>query len=258
MASTVKSFLTKASIQLMDNNPQFKRWKQSEMLGWTNDGQLAIGKYMPWTIARIDAIKLKTGTRQSIDTIAAADVVTGDGSTARTMRGLLLQSIDMNMGSDGLTPGRAIRIVDKDTLDAGNPNWHLPRNADIEVSEYAYDPRLPKTFWVYPGVAVDNDVYVLANMLIEPIALDTAVDHTSGAGASILLSIDATDEDELLNYVLARAYLKDAESESDANLIAIHSKLFTDSINARVKARTGVNPNLKSLPLNPAMPATSS
>ena len=258
-STTVESFLGLCSLQLSDNNPQFVRWKSKELVGWINFGQRVIAKYMPYACARVDVIKLKAGTRQSIEAIAAADIKTTDGSTAPTiLHGNMLLGISHNMGADGLTPGRAIRIVDRDVLDATNRDWHLPTKAGDFPTQYTYDPRVPKFFSVCPGVRAGADVWVEASLLADPIVLDPALDYSSGTNNQIVLSTDDKYNDDLLNAVLAQAYMKDAEAQGSADLVAAHSTMFANSINAQVKAMTGVNPNLKGLPLNGAIPAQAS
>jgi hypothetical protein len=258
-STTVAAFLKRASTQLMDLAAQFTRWKQPELLEWTNDGQIAIAKFMPHACARVDVVKLKTGTRQSIEAIAAAEILPGDGSAASgVLHGNFLQFVSHNMGSDGLTPGRALRIVDRDVLDATNPNWHLPGKSSDAPTQYVFDPRTPKQFWVCPGIASSATVWVELAGLFDPKKLDSTLDYTAGAPLTTTLSVDDKFVDDLLNYVLARAYMKDAEAQGNLNLVAAHSKLFVDSINAQAHAMTGVNPNLKSLPMTGTAPATSS
>lgn len=258
-STTVKAFLMRCSVQLNDKAPQFVRWKSEELVEWTNDGQLVIAKFMPHACARVDVIKLKAGTRQSIEAIAAADIKPGDGSVPPAiLRGNFVQFISHNMGADGLTPGRSIRIVDRDVLDGTNPGWHLPTKASDRVSNYVFDPRTPKYFWVCPGIAPTATVWVEAAILFDPTKLDSTLDYSADANDDTVLSIDDKYVDDLLNYVLARAYMKDAEAQGSAELVAAHSSMFTSSINAQVKAATGVNPNLKSLPMNGVVPATSS
>ena len=71
------------------------------------------------------------------------------------------------------------------------------------------------------------------------------------------LSIDDKYADDLVNYVMARAYMKESEFAANANLSAAHTNLFTSSVNAQSVALTGVNPNLTTLPMTPAVPAAA-
>ena len=72
MASTVlvRDLIRRVSVLLQDTAPQFERWPEQELVDWLNDAQVAITKFLPAACARVDAIRLKPGTRQSIETIA--------------------------------------------------------------------------------------------------------------------------------------------------------------------------------------------
>ena len=71
--------LWSVSVTLIDASPQFRRWTEAEMVGYTTDGQRALAKYLPRVSTRIDAIRLQAGTRRASAKILAADVKPGDG-----------------------------------------------------------------------------------------------------------------------------------------------------------------------------------
>lgn len=250
MASSiyVKDVLYRVSAQLHDVSPQFTRWTQKELVYWLNDGQKAIAKYMPSSCARVDAVKLKSGTKQSIEKILSTEVLPGDGSTPTDVYGNHLQAVIRNMGSNGSTPGNSIRVIDREVLDANSPDWHTKTSTSIAA--FTFDPRYPKIFYVTPGVPVAG-LWVEVSYLADPVTVSTSGDYGSGSNDTTKISVDDMYVDDLVNYILARAYMKDAEFAANGNLAQAHSQMFVSSINAQVAARTGVNPNLQSLPLNP-------
>lgn len=255
MASTilVRDLIYRVSDALTDTAPQFTRWSEPVLVGWLNEAQLVIAKYLPYTCARVDSIRLAPGTRQSIGTITAAQIVPGDGGTPVAINGNVLMSVSRNMGQDGRTPGRTLRIVDRDVLDSSNPNWHIER-ATAAPRQYAFDPRVPKAFYVSPPVTSDVPVWVEVMYMADPIPVPVG----SGlAGSTVRLSVDDKNSDDVFNYVVARAQMKDAEVEGNAALASTYINLFTASINAQSTTVLGVNPNLSSLPLSPNMAATA-
>jgi hypothetical protein len=262
MAATTlaKDVLYRVSGQLTDaptSADQFIRWTERELVNWLNDGQRVIATYLPSACSRIDAIKLVTGTRQSIETVLAANIKPGDGSTAATVKGKILLDVVRNMGSDGLTPGRAIRVVSRDVLDQSNPDWHT--ETDSEITEYVFDQRTPKYFYVSPGASSSGDVWVEVSHLVNPTDVAYVADSMRFDGASTtLISIDDQFIDLLVNYMLARAHMKEAESAGNAAIAAAHINIFTSSINSQSMVLTGVNPNLKMLPMTPQIPAAAS
>ena len=255
MASStlVKDVLYRVSSQLHDISPQFTRWTQRELVSWLNDGQKAIAKYMPSSCSRVDTVKLTPGTRQSIETILAANLITGDGTSPAQVLGNYLQSVIRNMGSAGTAPGNAVRLADREVLDVNAPDWHT--KTATTVSQYVFDPRTPKTFYVSPGIPASPAVWVEISYLASPVEISTGGSYGMDGVDSTKISVDDRYVDDLVNYILARAYMKDAEFANNASQAAAATQLFTGSINAQVAALTGVNPNLRSLPFNPTVPA---
>lgn len=244
----VKDLLYQVSTQLHDLAPQFTRWTEKELVGWLNDGQRAIAKYMPSSCSRVDVIKLVPGTRQSIELISAARILPGDGSTPVDVNGIALLDVRRNMGVNGITPGDAIRIVDMEILDSIYPNWHTKSGTP---TQYAFKPVTPKTFYVSPGVPTDDTVWVEASLIALPTPIVSTGSLGFGGSSTVKISVSDTYTDDLINYILARAYMKDAEFAANGNLASAHTTLFTGSINAQTAALTGVSANLQSLPLNP-------
>ena len=244
----VKDLLYQVSTQLHDLAPQFTRWTEKELVGWLNDGQRAIAKYMPSSCSRVDVIKLAPGTRQSIELIPAARILPGDGSTPVDVSGLALLDVRRNMGVNGITPGDAIRIVDMEILDSIYPDWHTKSGTP---TQYAFKPVTPKTFYVSPGVPTADSVWVEASLIALPTPIVSTGSLGFGGSSTVKISVSDTYTDDLINYILARAYMKDAEFAANSNLASAHTTLFTSSINAQTAALTGVSANLQSLPLNP-------
>jgi hypothetical protein len=255
----VRDFLFRVSTQLNDISPQFTRWTERELVSYTSDGQKVVAKFLPYSCSRIDAVKLQPGTKQSIEKIAANAVIPGDGSAPAVVYGNYLLGVVRNMGANGATPGQAIRIVDREVLDTVNPEWHTQSGAPI--TQYTFDPRTPKVFYVCPCVPANTAPWVEISFLANPVDIAApGVNQTlygMNGSNSTLLSIDDKYVDDLMNYVLARCYLKDATFAGDSNLATAHTQMFVGSINAQVAALTGVNPNLQSLPLNPNVPAAA-
>lgn len=250
MANTlVRDVLFRVSDALQDLRPQFKRWTQASLVTYLNDGQRAIAKYVPQSCSRVDAVKLVPGTKQSLAFIPAASVIPGDGSAARDMAGNSLLSVVRNLGSDGQTPGNAIRIVDHDILDLYSPGWHS--ETGTEVSGFVYDPRTPKYYYVTPGVPATTDLWVELSFLADPADISASGDYGYQGTNTATISVDTKYTDDLVNFILARAYGKDGENANNQALSTTYGQMFVSSINAQATALTGVNPNLHALPSNP-------
>lgn len=258
MAGTilVREALRRASVLLNDISPtQFKRHPESGMVDSLNDGALAICKYVPQAGSRLDAVRLAPGTRQSIKLVAQANILNGDGSAAAAVQGISLIGVVRNMGSSGAAPGRVVRVIDRKTQDAADPNWHLLSRAGTEIRAVMHDPLLPHYFYVDPPVHASTPVWVEMAWNAQP----TRVANTGTPGSPVYhatgsspVPIPVGDEylDDLVNYVVARELMKDSEW-MDAGKAAAFARMFMDSLNGMVTALTGVNPNLKRLPFAP-------
>lgn len=260
MAKTtqVRSLLKRASALLLDDHPQFVRWVADELVEWINEGLRAIATYVPIAGGRVDAIRLSAGTRQSIAHVPAASVIPGDGSAPADVRGLFLNEVTRNMGSDGVTPGAIVTISSREAIDAFNRMWHTMRPGR-GIQHFMFDPRTPQTFYVYPPAT--DGMWVEVSIIAAPqeVPLPSTPDEYAASGASsAVIDIDDRWANDLLNYVLARAWMKDAEHAGNAANVQMYTQLFINSINAQVQALTGHNPNLKVLPLMPDVPAAAS
>jgi hypothetical protein len=260
-SAKVKDILFRVCTQLQDISPQFRSWTERELVDWLNDGQKAIAKYIPFACSRVDAVKLNPGTRQSIDMIDADNLLPGDGTTAITVYGNFLNDVVRNMGTDGMTPGRVIQVVSREMLDYSNPDWHTAP-ATGRVDEYTFDIRTPKVFYVSPPVGT-TPVWVEISFMADPDVIPNtgtpqAPLYGMDGDSEAAITIDDKYIDDLVNYVLARAQFKDADYAMAPGSAASYMQLFVSSINSQVQAITGNNPNLKTLPFTPQLPAAAS
>ena len=253
MATTtlVKDLLWRVSELLGDTSPQFQRWTEGILVRWLIDGQMAVTKYLPSACVRTDAIKFAAGTKQSIDTILAANCQPGDGiALTAPLYGVELYSVLRNMGSDGLTIGKSITNVDRGNLDNFDEDWHTKTGAAVQ--DYVFDERLPTTFYVTPGATASPAMWAEVSYA----ALPKIIPNTGTPGAELYLvggastqTITISDKftDDLVNYVMARAQMKDAKF-AEATKAQQYAAMFINSINLQVQRLTGANPNIGKLP----------
>lgn len=249
---TVREVIRQASVLLQDTTPQFARQPESEMVDWLNEGQLFIASLLPLSSSRIDSIKLKLGTLQSIDSIAAVDVIPGDGvALSAPLVGTQLLRVICNMGADGLTAGKTVRLTPVEIKDSQNPSWRTITRSIVD--EYCYDPSTPRQFECSP--AVTGTVWVRAAINAQPIRVpNTGAPGTElyAASGSNATKISLADEyaQTLVNLIVARSNMRDTEW-SDNTKAAFFTGMVINAMNAKVAAITGNNPNLKSLPFAP-------
>lgn len=223
------AIIDKAEIILLDTTNT--RWPTSELLGWLNDGQREVCIHKPDACVVNKAVQLAAGTKQriGIDSNNTADAV-------------MFLDMPRNLGDDGLTPGPAIRPVSREILDTQQPDWHTG-TAYSEVKHFTYDPRDPKHVYVFPRQ--DGTAYV------EMVYAASPADLGSLAAA---INVDDIYHNPLLDYVLYRAYSKDAEYAANVARATAHYQAFANAMGLRTAAMGMLNPNLNHAPFNPNVP----
>lgn len=185
------------------------RWTVDELLQWVNDGQREAVNLVPAAYPLTTTVDLVEGTRQALPSAA-------------------VKLIEITRNMAGSTPGRAVRIVDRNIMDTENPDWHSA-TADATVINYVYNPEAPLQYYVYPP---------------QPVA-PGSVEMTYGAvPADLLRSDDLTINEgyqhSILDYVLYRAYSKDTEG-SGLERATAHYKAFSVVLTGHI-ANSSVEP----------------
>lgn len=256
----VREGLRRVSTLLQDRNPQFKRWTEQQLVDYGNDACAAIAKYVPTACSRLGALKLAPGSLQDIALIGNSRFRNPDGSFPNDdLKGNSLIKVVQNMGADGASPGRMLRLVEQAALDANDPYWATPARAQPTTREYTYDPTVPRMFLVNPPVPATGSVWVTVVLNTQPDRIPdgakagvTALYDADGAGAGVdeVLPIADVHMDDWVNYVVARANMQDSEW-ADGTKAAAFASMFMSSINQQAAALTGINPNLQRLPFSP-------
>ena len=214
MAGTLQAqhILSRVRNILQDNSGV--RWTDGELFDYLSDAQREIANIRPDATATHSNVQLATGTEQTIP----AD-------------GLRLVKVVRNMSGSGTdaTGARSIRVVSEDALDSTEPNWRDPTvtgdaTHGTEVKHYIFDGDDPRVFYVYPGVA--GSAYVELVYSKNPTNIGANTD---------LIQVDDIFANALINYVLYRASLKDAEFAGNQQRAGTYYQLFSASL-----ARGGV------------------
>lgn len=206
---TAQSIISKAKITLQDTTSV--RWSDTELLAYLNDGQREICMIRPDACSVLANVTMVAGTRQAIP----------DAGTA-------VIKVVRNMGAGGATPGRAVRHVPMDLLDANVPSWHSSAAA-AETLHATTDPRMPQYFYVYPPAIAGQQVEVL--YAAPPAELTVA---------SSAISVDDVFATPLFDYVCFRAYTKDQDLTGNAERAAAHRQMFFDTMNGKTTADNSV------------------
>jgi len=220
--------LTRAATVLQDES--HVRWPLPELVNWINDGQQAIVLAKPSANSQSVVLSLTIGTLQTL---------TDNGH-------LMLLRLPRNLTSAGppRVGGRAIRAVDREVLDASEPNWHDRATIPFkrEVRQYVFDEENPREFYVYPGN--DGTGLVEAVVATLPEKLVANGNETLIASYGTALSLDDPYGLVVLDYVLSRAFAKD-DVGADLTRAGLHMQAFMTALGIKVQSDAAKSPNVR-------------
>lgn len=219
---TAKSLIDRAGIILQDATNV--RWPRPELLGWLNDGEREIVLHKPNAYVKNVPFTLVNGSKQALPADAVA-----------------LIDIPRNVN------GAAVRVVSREILDAQSPGWHTSTPATA-IKHYTYSPLDPRTFYVYPPATNTPTV--------ASVDLVYAAAPTDITAETAFIWVDDIYATALINYILYRAYSKDAEYAANAALATAYYGQFMTLLGAKVAAETVTSPMQALGGFNPNIPAT--
>jgi hypothetical protein len=197
VTTTAQSIIKQAHELLQD--PDGIRWKATELVAHLNDGQRALLDLRPEMFAVTAATALVAGPKQTTPAACAN-----------------LMEIPRN------TNGGAIYPVDRAMLDSVSPDWYT-MTSTLKVKHTMVDAREPDVYYVYPPAAVGASVDLVYAAWPADVATPIGVTAATVTGN---VSVDDSLKIALLHFVVARAYMVDAEFGGNANLAATHLQLF--------------------------------
>jgi hypothetical protein len=216
MPISAQSILQRVQTTLQDL--QGVRWTAGELVAYLNDGQRDLITARPDQGATTASMATVAGARQTLPANAIS-LISVTGNTSGTQR--------------------AIRKVSMSTLDAANRDWASSTPAAVFVN-YMYELSDPRVFWVYPpSAATGGSVDVVYSAMPADIPAPTGTSYTAVTG-----DIGVPDQwsTALTNYVLGRAYAKDAEYGGNAQLAAAYMGAFASAIGVQLQSSTAVTP----------------
>jgi len=216
MTTPATYVLQQVSQTLQD--PDQIRWNYSELAGYLNDGQIEIITKRPdLKTARITFTPVD-GAVQQIPSNALALMDVTQNATGRK---------------------RALTKVDQLLIEAVQRDWQsLP--AATEFVHFMHDPREPRRFLLYPPAKAGGAVVLLCSMYPTPVVQELSFDFAPISFGNI----DVPDEfaNALRDYILYRAYSKDAEFGGNTQLSASYFQLFNAALGAQLQSTATVAP----------------
>ena len=206
------------------------RWTAPEVIRYANDGQRDIALWRPDAFTTSAILTTVAGIKQALPSGATKLIrISGNGAS-----------------------GRVVTPIKQEMLDNSTPLWPNT-TASATTLHYMYDERNPLEYLVYPP---SN-----ASATLRAVYANVPTDITTPssdflAGVSGNLSVADIFVNALLDYVLYRAYSKDADEIGNQQRAKEHFALYAAALGIELKATLGFSPNQNS-PLNPNMPKSA-
>ena len=197
------------------------RWPVPELVRYLNDGQREVVMYRPDSMVTNQTVTCVAGSRQSLPA-----------------NGAKLIEVVRNARVAGNR--RAVRMVNREILDAQTPGWHALTGAD-DVLHFMYDPRDPRVFYVYPPATANTQLDIV--YAAYPPDITEPADGSLYTAVAGNISLPDIYGNVLQDYILYRAYSKDSDYAGNGNRAQAHYAAFANALGIEIKATVAVAPN---------------
>ena len=206
---------------LQDSNV---RWPRVELQNWLNESYLQIALLRPDASSKTGTLTCVAGSRQTI---------TSGFSTA-----LRLLDVVRNLASS--SDKKVVRLIDRSVLDDQRPAWHTD-TASVNIQNYTFDVRQPKEFFVFPPATTSAQLEVVYADLPGSHSLSASALDPTGSNAEVI-KVDDTYLSVITDWILYRAFSKDAEFAANAARAGAHYQTFMSSIGNKTQSDVGSSP----------------
>lgn len=220
MTFKANEVMSRAATTLQDEDSV--RWTAPELLKYLNDGLREIVTLKPNALTKTVELELDEGTLQ---TLPAQYTV--------------LSRVIRNMTSAGVGAG-AIRSLDaRSIMDSFIPGWQDDNKVPFakSVVHVIHDMAEPRTFYVAPG----NDGTGIIEAVVGAFPNPVTGSGSNVSGYTDTVDLPDTYMNPLVDYVLYRAYSKDARLAGSAARAQAHYSVFRAAVTDFSAAETGMS-----------------
>ena len=197
------------------------RWPVAELVRYLNDGQREVVLYRPDAMTTNATVTCVAGTRQTLP---------ADGA----------KLIEVIRNARAAGTKRAVRMVNREILDAQMPGWYAMAGVD-DVLHFMYDPRDPRVFYVYPPATTNTQLDIV--YAAYPTDIVEPADGATYTAVTGNISLPDIYGNALQDYILYRAYTKDSEYAGNGQCAQAHYAAFANALGIEIKATVAVAPN---------------
>lgn len=215
--TTLGNVINRVKTTLQETTNSGTRWRNGELIDWANESYQAIIQIKPDASSINKSVPLVAGTRQSIP---------NDG----------LRLIEVIRCMSAQSNGEGITICGRRQLDTTRKGWHR-ETPTYDIEHYVFDELDPKNFYVYPPAVANAEIEIVYSSVPEP---HTYVGDTIPAD---VIRLDDSMAPLMVDYILYRAYSKDADHTANLNRAQMHYQSFMASLGQKVQIDRAISPN---------------
>jgi hypothetical protein len=224
MAIAAQSVIRRVIDTLQDNTSV--RWPVNELVRYLNDGQREVILNRPDAMVTNATLTCVAGSKQALPSNGAKLIEVVRNAAAGSTK-------------------RAVRMVNREILDAQTPNWHN-LTGTLETLHFMYDPRDPRVFYVYPPALTTTQLDIVYSAY--PTDITEPADGAVYTAVTGNISLPDIFGNVLQDYILYRAFSKDSEYAGNSQRAQNHYAAFASALGIEVQATVGVAPNPVSNP----------
>ena len=204
------------------------RWPRVELQKWLNESYLSIVLLRPDANAVCATFTCAAGTKQELT-----------ASIGGFPSALRLLDITRNVLSS--SNKKVVRVVARSVLDDQRPSWHSETES-ANIQHYTYDPRHPKQFYVYPPATNTAELEVIYADAPGSHALSESDLDPDGSNTEVI-KLDDIYLSPITDWILYRAYSKDAEYGANEQRAASSFQTLNAAIGTKTQVDAAVTPN---------------
>ncbi|MGB0662790.1 MAG: DUF6682 family protein [Pontibacterium sp.] len=213
--ASVKDVVSRARTIL--NDEQLTRWSNDELLGWLNEAYAVLVQAAPSACSVNQSLSLVAGAKQSLP-----------------QGGLRLLDVIRNLHSQSNL--RGISVISRSDLNAARPNWYAEEQ-ELSIENFVFDELDPTHFYVYPPAQEGAEVEAI--FLKQPSLHEGDYETVKDD----LLVVNHSLAPAITDYILFRAFSKDADHVANANRAALHANAFSTAVGTGFQLDLSTSPN---------------
>lgn len=225
MAVTVATPIDRAKRILQEIGAEGIRWTNAELGDWLNEFYAAAVALKPSVSVVNEELQLVAGTKQTIP----------DGGE---------RLLDVIRNTVGKMP--PVFVATRRELDTVRRTWHSDE-ATTEIERFVFDELDPRHFYVYPPAAAGAAVEILYAKV--PESHDVTQNYSTFGQEPFRL--DAAYVPAAVDYMLYRAFSKDAQTGANLNRAQLHLNQYLSQITGKAQSDQMASPNSPDASANP-------